>query len=851
MHEHRTSAEIITDDRQVTENRQAAENRQVTEDGQVVKDRRVTDTSRELLRVSVRDLVEFILRSGDIDNRSGGRRDAESMLAGARLHRKIQKSKGSSYHAEVTLKHRICFEEFDLQVEGRADGVIDTEPVTIDEIKGIYQNPEYLEKPVEVHLAQAKCYAYIYAVQNQRSGMRVQMTYVNLDTEQTRYFDEVYTIEELEQWFEMLTEEYRKWARFQWEWKRERNASLKSLEFPYEYRFGQKELAQGVYRTILRRKKLYLQAPTGTGKTLSTIFPAVKSMGEGISDRIFYLTAKTITRTAAVSCLELLRKQQIRLKSVVLTAKEKMCLCEEMECNPEYCPYAKGHFDRVNDAVFELLQSETDHMGREEFKEHAKRWRVCPFELSLDVSSLADTIICDYNYAFDPRAHLKRFFYEGVKEDYVFLIDEAHNLAERARTMYSAAICKEDFLELRKEVKGKAAKLERQLGKCNTWLLELKRECETYEILKDCNGLVVQLLGLSGELQSFLETAESSELKKKVTEFYLNLRTFLNTYELLDEGYRIYSRIEEDGKFRLHLFCIHPAARLKEYLEHGRAAVFFSATLLPVQYYKELLGSSKEDYAIYADSSFPAENRLVYIGTDVTSKYTRRGPAEYERIAAYISKMVSVKKGNYLAFFPSYQMMREVEELFLKRHSYSAEKRLSDEEAETERQIKKITKKRTDHCACLVQSAYMTEQERESFLKAFTQERENSLIGFCVMGGVFSEGIDLVKEQLIGAVIVGTGLPQICTEREIIRRYFEEEALGGFDYAYLCPGMNKVLQAAGRVIRTMEDRGCVLLLDERFQREEYQRLFPREWKQPVFGNLSMVEKVLSEFWTED
>ena len=780
---------------------------------------------RELIKISVRELVEFILRSGDIDNRVGGKKDAQSMLAGARIHRKIQRSMGSDYHAEVTLKYLIPMGEFDLQIEGRADGIIDGKPVTIDEIKGVYKSLEYLKEPVAVHLAQAKCYAYIYGVQNGQTMIDVQMTYVNLDTEQKIYFIEHYTIEELSEWFQGVVSEYQKWAKFRYEWKLLRNASIKEVQFPYEYRAGQKDLAGSVYRSILREKRLFIQAPTGTGKTLATLFPSVKAMGEGLSDKIFYLTAKTITRTVAANCLDLLREQKLRMKSVLLTAKEKMCFCEEINCNPDVCPYAKGHFDRVNDAVFEILNTEKDQMTREDLLEHAKKWQVCPFELSLDISTWVDAIICDYNYAFDPRAHLKRFFYEGTKEDYIFLVDEAHNLVERARSMYSASICKEDFLELKRLLKGKAPKVEKQLNKCNAHLLELKRECEYYEILKDINALYLQLLTLSGELQEYLEIADEAEIKKSVTDFYLNLRTFLNTYDVMDESYTIYDQLCEDGSFRVHLFCIHPANRLKEYLQHGRGCVFFSATFLPISYYKELLSGDVEDYAVYATSCFPPENQLVFTAQDVTTKYTRRNQKEYKKISEYIEKTIQARKGNYLIFFPSYEMLESVYGAF-------------------------VTSKIAKHCTCKLQNVHMTEEEREAFLAEFEKEQESSLLGFCVMGGIFSEGIDLAEERLIGAIIVGTGLPKVCVERELLKQYFDQKGLGGFDYAYIYPGMNKVLQSAGRVIRTATDKGCVLLLDERFARNEYKRLFPREWKQPVFGNISDLSNVLENFWEE-
>ena len=780
---------------------------------------------RELIKISVRELVEFILRSGDIDNRVGGKKDAESMLAGARIHRKIQRSMGSDYHAEVSLKQLIPMDNFDLQIEGRADGIIDGNPVTIDEIKGIYKSLEHLKEPVEVHLAQAKCYAYIYGVQNQKEEMDVQMTYVNLDTEHKIYFRDHYTMEELSEWFRGVVSEYEKWARFRHEWKQLRNATIKAVQFPYEYRDGQKELAGSVYRSILREKRLFIQAPTGTGKTLAALFPSVKAMGEGLSDKIFYLTAKTITRTVAANCLDLLRGQDLRMKSVLLTAKEKICFCEEANCNPDACPYAKGHFDRVNDAVFEILSTGKDQMTREEILAHAEKWQVCPFELSLDIATWVDTIICDYNYAFDPRAHLKRFFYEGTKEDYIFLVDEAHNLVERARNMYSASIYKEDFLELKRLLKGRAPKVEKQLTKSNSHLLELKRECEHYEILKDINALYLQLLTLSGELQEYMETESDPEVKKAVTEFYLNLRTFLNTYDVLDESYTIYTQLKEDGRFALHLFCIHPANRLKEYLQHGRGCVFFSATFLPIGYYKELLSGDMEDYAVYATSCFPPENQLVYVGNDVTTKYTRRGVREYEKIGHYIEETLKARKGNYLVFFPSYEMLENVYGAF-------------------------VTSKMAKHCVCKLQSAHMTEEEREAFLAEFEKEQETSLLGFCVMGGIFSEGIDLTEEKLIGAIIVGTGLPRVCVERELLKQYFDAKGLGGFDYAYLYPGMNKVLQSAGRVIRTATDRGCVLLLDERFEKNEYKKLFPREWKQPVFGNLCDLPNALQSFWED-
>ncbi len=391
------------------------------------------------IRISVRSLVEFILRGGDIDNRIAGA-DKDAMQMGGKIHRKIQRQMGAGYRAEVPLKLEVACKGCVLSVEGRADGVINCpEGIVIDEIKGVFRDLECLSEPVSVHLAQAKCYAFIYANEHGLKEIGVQMTYCNMDTEEIRRFQSVYSYEALREWFFGILGQYEKWARYQIEWKDKRNASIRQIVFPFEYREGQKRLAESVYRTILRRKKLFIQAPTGVGKTISTVFPAVKAVGEGLGGKIFYLTAKTITRTVAWQAFETLREQCLRMKVIVLTAKEKICFCEETDCNPDACPYAKGHYDRVNDAVYELITS-SDEMNREILTEQARKWQVCPHEMSLDVSLWVDAVICDYNYVFDPNAHLRRFFGEGIKGEYLFLIDEAHNLVERARKMYSAGM---------------------------------------------------------------------------------------------------------------------------------------------------------------------------------------------------------------------------------------------------------------------------------------------------------------------------------------------------------------------------------------------------------------------------
>lgn len=778
----------------------------------------------EQIKISVRNLVEFVLRSGDIDNRRGKSGQKEAMQEGSRIHRKIQRRMGASYQPEVPLKIEIQEEKYQLIVEGRADGIIIEETgVTIDEIKGVYMDIHALEAPIEVHLAQAKCYAYIFALKEELQEVSVQMTYCNLDTEEIRRFKETFSFEEISKWFSDVIKRYEKWADFQYEARIERNESIAGLEFPYPYREGQKELAAGVYRTIRREKNLFIQAPTGTGKTITTVFPAVKAVGEKLADKIFYLTAKTITRTVAKEAFDVLRQHGYLGRVITITAKEKLCLCEEMDCNPVHCPYAQGHYDRVNDAVFDLINKQRD-ITREVLIAQAEAFRVCPFEMCLDTTLWVDDIICDYNYVFDPNVYLKRFFAEGVRGDYLFLIDEAHNLVERGREMYSAVLYKEDFLKVKKIMREYSRKCVKALEKCNGHLLELKRQCENYEILDNIGALIFALMQLGAALEEFFLKDISFPEKKEVQDFYLELRHFLNMYERVDENYVVYTEHEADGRFKLKLYCVDTAVNLQECLDKGKSTIFFSATLLPIQYYKKLLSTKEDNYAVYAKTVFSQEQRLLVIGTDVSSKYTRRNESEFAKIARYIYETAQGKRGNYMVFFPSYKMMEQVLEKF-----YALNLGEMD---------------------CVVQEMGMREQEREEFLECFRTERENTLVGFCVMGGIFSEGIDLKNEALIGAVIVGTGLPQVSNEREILKNYYDRRYREGFDYAFRYPGMNKVLQSAGRVIRTMEDKGVIVLLDERFLQREYLKMFPREWENYETVTVDSVREKVKKFWSD-
>ena len=778
---------------------------------------------KKQVRISVRALVEFVLRSGDIDNRRSGAAQKDAMAAGTRIHKKIQKRMGGNYRAEVPLKYAALDEEEDIEllVEGRADGIFEEDGiVTIDEIKGVYMDLERLTEPVAVHMAQAMCYGYFYCCDRNLDGVRIQLTYCNLETEEIRRFHEDRSKEELEAWFRSVIHEYFKWARYLCHHELQRNQSISGLEFPFPYREGQRDLAVAVYKTISRKKRLFIQAPTGIGKTLSTIFPAVQAMGAGKASKVFYLTAKTITRTVAEEAFRVLRSRGLVFTAVTITAKEKLCPMEKAECNPEACPYAKGHFDRVNEAVFDILHLEQE-MDRETVLRYAEKYRVCPFEFCLDISSWTDGIICDYNYVFDPNVRLKRYFADGASGDYLFLVDEAHNLVSRAREMYSASVYKEDFLEVKRIIKGKSPRLERQLDRCNKLLLSMKRECGDWQLLEDVTGLAAGIMTAFSYMETFMEEFPEFPERETVLDFYFCLRDFLNVYEELDGHYRIYEENREDGSFLVRLFCVDPSRLLSRCMDQGASTILFSATLLPVRYYKTLLSGNQEDYAVYVNSPFPEENRLLMVAEDVSSRYTRRSPSEYRKVADYIRIVTQSRPGNYMVFFPSYQYMGEIEEI------------LEEEPLKAD---------------LLVQGQGMGEAEKAEFLEEFEKERSHSLAAFCVMGGVFSEGIDLKEERLIGVIVVGTGLPMVCVEQEVLKGYFDETEEKGFDFSYQYPGMNKVLQAAGRVIRTPGDRGVILLLDDRFLRRDHLELFPREWEHFQVVNRGNAARCLEDFW---
>lgn len=770
--------------------------------------------------VSVRDLIEFILKSGSLDSSSVV--SSSRAVLGTKAHKKIQKSMGDNYTSEVILKHTCTYDDISFVIEGRADGVIENiDLIIIDEIKSTTVSLDRIEEDYNaLHLAQVKCYAFMYAFEKELPTIGAQLTYYNLDTKETKRFLKLYDYSVLDTFFKNITDQYASWIRFYINWCSLRDASLKLLVFPFDkYRAGQRELAVHVYKSIVNASKLFVNAPTGIGKTISTLFPSLKAMGEGQVSKIFYITAKTITRTVAENAINNICLSGTRVKCITLTAKDKICFCETTNCTPSHCAYAEGHFDRVNDAIWDALNC-NDLFTRDVIESFAKKHRVCPFEFALDLALWVDIIICDYNYIFDPTVALKRFL---DARDYVLLVDEAHNLPDRARDMFSASLSKKKVLTAKKDLPKSYSEIKAALTKINSYLLNIKKDYFENNLAyikkdtpKDIYPLLRKFINLCDKQ---FQKSSRAAIDNDLLNLYFEVYTFLKLLDFYDEKYITYAN-NESGDVLLKLFCIDPSYLLGEIMAKFKSVILFSATLLPIDYYKHLLCGT-EDMAIKLDSPFDESKALRLIATDVSTRYQDRS-GSYSHICHYIKQVVDNHMGNYFIFFPSYKYLIDVYNCFIEIYG-------------------------TPY-AFHVQSSNMDEYEREYFLAQFEENPSSTHIGFCVLGGIYSEGIDLKYDRLTGVIIIGVGLPQLCLERSLIENYFNELGKDGYHYAYTYPGINKVFQATGRLIRTEQDTGIILLIDDRFNNPLYKNLFPTEWTPYYPVTLSSISPFLSPFW---
>ncbi|ENI0827332.1 ATP-dependent DNA helicase [Listeria innocua] len=773
------------------------------------------------VQISVRRLVEFVLKSGSIDSRMTS---SDRALEGTKIHQLLQKEAGEGYEAEVSLKLVRVIDDISFTLEGRADGVINGE--MIDEIKTTeVEMDEITEDFRPLHWAQLICYGFMLAEKSDLAEVTLQLTYYQVADKEVKQFTRVMSRKEMSTFVDDLLSKYAIWAKMSAAWEMKRNKSIQELTFPYDsYRRGQRELAIAVYRTVMDDEKLFCEAPTGIGKTMSTLFPSVKAMGEGKADKLFYFTAKTITRQVAEDALDEMRRKGLGARSVTITAKDKICFLDERKCDPEHCQFARGYYDRLNEALFDMLQTE-ETITRSVVEAFARKYTLCPFELSLDVALFCDVIVCDYNYLFDPVVYLKRFFADGPGR-YTFLVDEVHNLVDRARSMFSATLSKSIIMQVKRELDKKTdKKLLNSVTAMNKIMIALNKQLAEEnktiyvkkEALFDWNEAVLKF---SYVAKDWLPKNTEAKAQADVLELYFESLRYLKIAELYDKRY-VTQITRNRSDVLIKQLCLDPAFLLSEKLKLGASSVLFSATLRPIDYYTNLLGGNNDTSRLTFASPFKQNNMHLMVADYISTKYQRRENS-LESVIDALYAMLSGKKGNYLFFFPSFQYLETAFELFSEKYpEVRAQK----------------------------QQSFMNEAEREEFLAAFETGREETFVGFCVLGGVFSEGVDLRGERLIGTAIVGVGLAQMNVESDLIKDYYNETIGRGFDYAYQIPGMNKVLQAVGRVIRGEKDQGVVLLIEERFATERYKALFPAHWNHArTVKNTLQIEREVNEFW---
>lgn len=752
------------------------------------------------IKKSVRELVELVLKSGSLDNTFKTNARA---IEGVRAHQKLQKSNAEifkNYEKEVYLDTKIDVGKFLLHIDGRCDGIIeDLGRIIVEEIKSTYVPLNLIYDDFnEMHWSQGKIYAYMVCEKRNIDVVYVQLSYYNLENNEVKSFLKKYTRKELIDYIMELVSYYKKYIEIQMENKIKRDNSIKELQFPFtSYRKGQLSFIKSCYGTIRDKEKIFIEAPTGTGKTISTIFPALKSLSSQLSNKIFYLTAKGANKATVEDTLSLLRDRGLKIKTITIQAKEKMCLNDKVSCNKEDCIYANLYYDKLKKNIMEIVLDENE-FSIENIIKYAKKYEICPFELSLDLIEWCDFVICDYNYIFDPKVQLNRVIEDA--ENTTLLIDEAHNLVDRSRASYSARLCKSEFNNIKKEIRGVYPALYKKIDKVIKLFIQERMYCEEegkgYIYYKDLpKDLCKELRILCKEIDRILSIKKNNVYTEKLIDLFFEINAFFGVSELYNDQYYTYiENISDD--IRISLFCANPSKNLKSVMDKFRAIILFSATLSPFYYFIKILGGNENSYRLRLKSPFPKENFKVCIYR-ANTRYKVRDKTIPE-ISNKIAQFILDNMGNYMVFFPSYEYMNNIYN-YLEKHNILGN--------------------------IICQQSNMTDEEQSGFINMFKQR--NNITGFCVMGGSFSEGIDLPGDKLVGVIIVGVGYPKVSIEGEIIYKHFGEE---GESIAYIYPGINKVLQAAGRVIRTETDKGRLLLIDDRYLKRDYYNLLPENWK---------------------
>ncbi len=809
------------------------------------------DSTVNCLYIGVRELCRIACTAGDIDVRH----NSEELISDN--HKIIQSRAGEGAEIERALTLTVPFKGFSVCLRGRADiihvAVIDGDCRLAEEVEEIKTVPGQMlaSPPAPVHMAQAKLYAMMLCHEARLERVGCRLTYVSPDGTKTRTFARQYLSDELDFFLASIL------SKAEWRLCDERDrvlvrlASVKDTKFPYpELRPGQKELINSVYSTVKKERRLFAQAPTGIGKTISTLYGAVRALGDGCGKRIFYLTAKASTRREAYRAAAALYGSGLMFRTVVLSSREQCCsnpvaaVCGggSMLCHPDACPYARGYYNR-REAVLLSMLSKYRGFSRNAIISEAKQAGICPYELSLDLSELCDIIICDYNYVFDPAVRLRRYFSDdSASGGSVLLVDEAHNLPERARDMFSADFNTAYLSDFSQYLPALGEKIEKNAAELERSLTEIKAYCSDnlyktddgneigYYVGRELPpGIGDKIIALGDACEAYLRAntsmspPETTSATVACSQISRICRRWRSTAEEYDERYRTYIDVS-GGNILLRQYCLDPSAPIDATLQKIKAAVFFSATLTPADYFSELLGGGRNYTALSLHSPFPEKNLFIAATTCVSTRYDDRERSA-KRIATIIAATASARAGNYIVYFPSYKFLDSVYLCFTRKHPG----------------VKVI--KQTPH---------MSPDEKNEFISFFREDTGILRIGFCVLGGSFSEGVDLPGDRLIGTVIAGVGLPGLSFERNLIRDYYENKIEDGYNYAYTYPGMNRVLQAAGRVIRRADDRGVVILADDRYALPPYTSLYPPHWKHiHRVDDIAVLPKLLCEFWRQN
>lgn len=782
--------------------------------------------------LSVHGFIDLLLRKGDIDNRIF---NTMSMEEGTRLHKWYQDKQGENYFPEQYLSHSFKYDDYQIELSGRADGIIvnSESNVTIDEIKTT-NSPidEFYQSQKNWHLGQAKIYAYIYMLDHELDIIKVQLTYISqIDHTDLKQYLFVFTEADLKKDIDDLFRQYIDFYEVIQRIKSNRQKSIQGLNFPFNsMRPGQKEMMEFVDTSLEQGKIGFCEAKTGIGKTISVLYPSIKALEKNNLEKIFYLTSKNSIKKVAFDTLKQLEKEKCCLKAVIMTSKEHICLNEKKRhCNPDECVFAKNYYDKIN----QIILTEIDQQNIFNFDDIiriARKYEVCPFELQLDLLNYVDVIVGDYNYLFDPRAKLIRFFESYAPNPFILLVDEGHNLPQRVRDMFSASIEYFDVVKLLKKfAKQKAKKykaIKERLQDIASYFqeVELVQSNSSWEKIKEEKEIPQKLIDL---LQGFIIKGKAFLKKNKESDddfmnFYYEVNAFLNLPDG-DSRYAYYFHFHEKTNQCLGftISCLDSRYLIKSGYNAFAGGVVFSATLTPREYFLNVLGADKDSPSLYLPSPFDSANQLIMADTYISTKYRDRDDS-CEHIARDIYEVVTKKVGNYFVFFPSFAYMAQVADYI---SSYE------------------------DRIDCYYQQVSMSEAERQSFLRRFQKNPSRTTVGFIVLGGIFSEGIDLVGDKLIGAIIVSVGHLKMSYLSDRLQKIIEKESPSkGYSYAYLYPGLNHVFQAAGRVIRSEEDKGVILFIGKRYSYTTYRNNLYEMYDSIYKVNDKSIGSIVEEFW---